>query len=143
MAEEVNYTVFMHAPWGGATGEGDIVIWDANWAAGTFKWQIGDPSDLTIVKSLGNASAGSEGVSAVYDANYQHPTSGAQGPATIITPQIDEATLEGAAIAALFDGINDLVLPYTFYLTPPVATGLPERVHQFGTMTVKKGVADA
>lgn len=135
MPAEINFTAFKHAPWGGATGDGDIVVWDQDWSSATFLWQFGAPSDLAQDISLDNASAGSEGVSATYTTTYDHPTSGASGPATLIRPQINEATLE----ALTFDGVEDLILEHTLYVT---AAGV-KRVLVYGTATIKQGVADA
>lgn len=136
MAAEIDITAFKHAPWGGETGDGDIVVWGQDWSGATFLWQFGSPTDLAEDISLGNASAGSEGVSATYSASYDHPTSGASGAATIIRPQINEATLE----ALSFTGQEDLALEHTLYVTP---SGGIRRVLAYGSFTIKQGIADA
>lgn len=132
MAFETNISMFKHAPWGGATGVGDIVIWGTDWSGATFSWKFGSASDLAADITLANAAAGSEGVSATYGA-YTHPISGEEGFATIIRPQIDAATLE----ALTYSGVDDLSLEHTFYVTP---SGEPERVLTFGTVTIEQGV---
>jgi hypothetical protein len=136
MAFEFNPTAFKHVPWGGGSGLADIVVLGKDWSGATFLWQFGAATDLLIDISLANASAGSQGVSATYDAGYVHPETGAVVGATTIRPQIDEATLE----ALTYSGVADLELAHTFYITP---SGEPERVYCYGTMTIKQGVADA
>lgn len=135
MAFELDITAFRRVPWGGATALADIIVLGKNWSAATFLWRFGAPADLLMDISLGNASAGSQGVSATYDATYVHPDSGAVVGATTIRPQIDEATLE----ALTYSGVADLEVAHTFYITP---SGEPERVYCYGTMTIKQGVAD-
>lgn len=135
MAFELNMTAFRRAPWGGDTGLADIVVLGKDWSGATFLWRFGAPSDLAMDISLGNASAGSQGVSATYDAAYVHPTSGAVVGATTIRPQIDETTLE----ALSYSGVADLELAHTFYIDPADSI---ELVYCYGTMTIKQGVAD-
>lgn len=135
MAFELNIFAFRRAPWGGATGLADIVVLGKNWSAAAFLWQFGSPADLAADISLTTQTAGTQGVSATYDAGYLHPTSGAVVGATIIRPQIDETTLE----ALVYSGVADLLLEHTFYITP---SGEPERVYCHGSFTIKQGVAD-
>jgi len=136
MATEINQTIFKHAPWGGVTGDGDIVVWDIDLTAATFLWQFGAASDLAVDISLAGAAAGSQGVSVTYSASYEHPTSGATGAASVIRPQINEATLE----ALTYSGITDLELYHTLYVTP---SGGVREVYAYGTITIKQGMADA
>lgn len=135
MAFELDITAFRRVPWGGATGLADIVVLGRDWSGASFLWQFGAPSDLAQDISLTTQTAGTQGVSATYDANYVHPESGAVVGATIIRPQINETTLE----ALSYSGVSDLELAHTFYITP---SGEPERVYCYGTMTIKQGVAD-
>lgn len=91
-----------HAPWGGAKADADIVILGVDWSAGTFAMQFrnepGDDGDPLI--ALGNASAGSQGISTTYEPEVAHPLTGELTSATIIRPQIDETTLEDLDLAA-------------------------------------------
>lgn len=137
MAVEIDFTLFKHSPWGGATGEADVLVIGEDWSGATFLWQFGAGTDLAVDITLGNASAGSEGVSATYDSGYDHPETGeADVGATRIRPQINEATLE----ALTYSGVADLELEHTLYVTP---SGAPRRVVAYGTATIKQGVADA
>lgn len=135
MAYELNIEMYKHAPWGGETGLGDIVVYDVDWSGATFLWQFGAPDDLAPDISLGNAAAGSEGVSATYG-SYTDPISGEVGFATVIRPQIDESTLE----ALTYSGVSDLSLEHTLYITP---SSEPKRVEAYGGVVVKQLVADA
>lgn len=136
MAFELNITAFKHVPWGGNTGLADIVVLGKNWSGATFNWGFGAPASGTTGFRLSTVAAGSQGVSATYDAAYLHPESGAIVGATIIRPQVDEVTLEGLT----FTGSADLDLPHTFYIDP---TDEIERVYCYGTFTIKQGVVDA
>lgn len=136
MATEINYTIFRHAPAGGSTGDLDIVVNAINLTGATFLWQFGAPTDLAVDISLANEPVGSQGVSVSYNATYEHPTSGAVGPASIIRAQINEATLE----ALTYSGVADLELAHTLYVTP---SGGLRQVYAFGTVTIKQGMADA
>ena len=55
--------------------------------------------------------------------------------ASIITPQIDEATLE----ALTYTGAADLVLYHDLLVTP---SGLPQRAELYGTFTITQGIGD-
>lgn len=136
MAEEIDITAFKHVPWGGDTGDGDIVVWDEDLSGATFLWAFGAASDLAQDIALANAAAGSQGVSASYSASYTHTKTGQVGAATLIRGQIDESTMEGLT----YSGVADLELEHALYVTP--ASGL-EFVLAFGTMTIKQLVADA
>lgn len=122
------------APWAGATGDGDIAIEGVDWSGGafvmTFKYLVTDTSNAIL---LANATAGTEGVSATYNSAYVSARTGAVVGATIIRPQINEATLTGLTWAALVS----LALQYDLLVTP---TGLPQQVICFGTMTIRKGI---
>lgn len=136
MAEELDIIAFNTTPFGGNTTEADIIIWGVDWSDAAFSMLIGAASDLVADIELGVAAAGTEGISATYSATYQHPTNGSSGPATLVRPQIDEGTLS----ALTYDGVNDLELKYTLYVTP--TDGL-ERVHCFGAFTIKQQMVPA
>lgn len=135
MPTEINHTIFKHAPWGGTTGDGDIVVNNIDLTSAVFLWQFGAASDLAPDISLTNAAEGTQGVSVSYSAVYEHPTSGAVGPASLIRPQINEATLE----ALTYSGVADLELVHTLYVTP---SGGVREVYAYGVITIKQGVND-
>lgn len=128
-----------HTPWGGATGAGDIVILGVNWSAAAFVWAfcktIGGTPSTPNGFSLANAASGSEGVSATYDAAYVHPETGEVVGATRITPQVNEATLEGLT----YTGTDPLVLYHDLLVTP---SGQPQRPVAYGTLTIHQGIGD-
>lgn len=138
MAFERNYVHrSKHAPWGGGTGAGEIVVLGKDWSGAAFKWSfgpaVGSAADITLV----NAAAGAQGVSATYDANYVHPDTGAIVGATTIVPQIDEATLEGLAWGG--DPTAALVKQHELLVTP---AGEPQRPYAHGTFTLYAGIGD-
>lgn len=134
-AVEINYTAWKGAPWGGSTNDVQIIILGEDWSAHTFSWKFATAEGGSAVITLANAGAGSEGISKTYDADYEHPTSGAVVGATIIVPQIDEATLE----ALTFSGAAPLELFHQLYVTP---SGGAQFVERFGTLTVRQGISD-
>lgn len=136
MAFEKDIEMFKHAPWGGDTTLGDIVVLGRDWSGAAFNWGFGDPAAPATGFRLENASAGSEGVSATYDDEYVHPQTGAIVGATIISPQVESATLE----ALTYSDDDDLLLPHTLYIDP---TDQIERVYCYGTVTIKQGVPQA
>lgn len=134
MAFELNITAFKNVQWGGAIGDATLVKRGVDWSGATFKMEVRDSKGgATARVTLNNASAGSEGISAAYDANYVHPKTNEVGPATIITLQIDEATMEGLPD----DDPNDMVFYYDIHVTP---SGEPKRLLCHGTFTVDPGV---
>lgn len=136
MMVNVPISAFKRVQFGGAIGDGDLDIVGVSWAAATFKLDIrvlaGDTGGALV--SLANASAGSQGVSATYNAAYVLP-SGEVAAATIVRLQIDEATIEALALAARAD--DPVVLYYDLHVTP---SGLPKRVFCFGSFTIFPGV---
>jgi hypothetical protein len=123
-----------HVPWGGASGYADLIVLGENLSAATFVWAFADTDGGTPVITLSNASAGSQGVSATWDASYIHPESGEVVGATVIRPQIDEATFE-----ALSGWTGTKTLYHDLLITP---SGLPQFVECYGTMTVRMGIGD-
>ena len=134
MAFELPITAFRHAPWGGISGLADLVRLADDWSAATFQWVFADAAGGTAKITLANAAAGSQGVSATHDPDYPHPTSGAVVGATMIRPQIDEATLEG--LTSPTTPSDDIVLYHTLYVTP---SGSIKRVLCYGAFTIKQG----
>lgn len=134
MAFELPITAFRHAPWGGASGLADLVRLADDWSGAALLWVIADKAGGAVQITLVNVAAGSQGISASYDAAYPHPTSGAVVGATIIRPQIDVATLEGLTSPAIPS--DDIVLYHTLYVTP---SGGVKRVLCYGAFTVKQG----
>lgn len=135
MAFEKDYIAFKSAVFGGASGDVFIAVYGQDLSAAAFKWVFANPADLSPEIILAAASAGSQGISASYDAAAVHPVSGAVVGKTTIVPQINEATLEGLG----FVGVADKVLTHTLYETP---SGGSKRVRCFGTLTVKQGAPD-
>ena len=137
MAVNVPISAFKRVPFGGATGNGDIAVIGVNWSAATFRMEVRNlPGDSgTALVTLTNASAGSQGISATYDAKYPLPDGRGTAPTTIIRIQIDEATLEALALATPAN--EPLALHYDLHATP---SGEPKRVVCFGTFTIKPGV---
>lgn len=129
-----------HTPFGGSTGEGQIIMLGQNWTGAAFVWSFSTTPNAPAGSAatgftLNAATAGSQGVSVTYDANYVHPKTGAVVGASIITPQIDETTLE----ALTFTGTADLVLYHDLLVTP---SGQPQRCLLNGTLTIAQGIGD-
>jgi hypothetical protein len=134
MAFELPITAFRHAPWGGATALADLVRLVDDWDDATFQWLFSPTPGAQALITLGNAGAGTQGVSAAYVPDYVHPTSGAIVGATIITPLIDQTTLEGLPNPTPTSA--DIVLYHTLYVTPAEGT---KRVLCFGDFIIKQG----
>lgn len=132
MAFQKNYTAFASAVFGGASGRVFIDVLGQDLSGATYAWAFSETPGATAEFTLTAASAGSQGVSASYDANMVHPVTGAVVGGTRIVPQIDEATLEGLT----FSGSADLNLVHTLYETP---SGGSKRVRCEGILTVKQG----
>lgn len=137
MANREDLTAFKRTPWGGATGEGDLVLLGVDYSAAAFlmqiRWREGDAG--TAILTLANASAGIQGISATYDAGYLHPDTGAVMGATIIRRQIDEAAMEAIALASPAN--VTLNLKHDMHATP---VGLPKSVIVYGDFFIKPGV---
>ena len=125
-----------HTPWGGATGDADMIYLGVDWSAATFRLTLAPLPGSPALITLTNAAAGTQGISATYDAGYVHPNTGLVVGATIIRPQIDEVTFE-----ALTWGATDepLVLAHDMLITP---SGEPQFVWFDGEFTIHPGVGD-
>lgn len=135
-----NYPIYhysRHVPWGGATGDADIILFGPDYSGATFVMSLADKIGGTTLKTIGNATAGTEGISATFEADFTHPTTGEKGSATIIRPQIDEASWE--ALTWGTDTAEPLVLAYDLLITP---SGAPQRAICYGTFTLYAGIAD-
>ncbi|WP_146215330.1 hypothetical protein [Blastomonas natatoria] len=117
-----------------------LVIIGPNWSGAAFKMDLRqNPGDTgTAILSITGATAGSQGISATYDAAYAYVDAQGQpatAPATKVMIQIDEATIEGLDLGTPTD--KPLVLHYDLHITP---SGEPKRVYCEGTFTIKPGV---
>lgn len=131
MAVEKDLNAFRHTPFLHV-----IRRLGVDWSGASFKLQARTAKDAGDTEiDLSNAAAGSEGISAVYDAGYIHPETNAVVGATTITVQVNEATMEGLPAAS--PATDDLVLVYDLHVTP---TGDLKRVLTYGTFTVDPGV---
>lgn len=137
MAVELNIGAFKRVPFGGASGEGDIPVISVDWSGATFKMELRvNPGDTgTALVSLTNAAAGSQGISATYEDAYAMPDGSGTVIATIIRPQIDEATIEGLALGARTS--DPVELYYDIHVTP---SGSAKRLLCFGKFTIYPGV---
>lgn len=136
MAAELNIAAFKRVPFGGSSGEGDIVLLGYDWSGAAFAMDIRvNPGDTgTPLVGLTNASAGAEGISATYNAAY--PLSdGSTAGATIIRPQINESTMEALALSARPK--DPVALHYDLHVTP---SGQNKRVLAYGKFTIYPGV---
>lgn len=136
MAVKLDISAFKRVPWGGASGYADLPVVGVDWSAAAFKMDIRIcPGDATTpLVSLTNATAGSQGISATYDAGYVMPDGEVVG-ATIIRPQIDEPTLEALALSARAS--DPVALSYDLHITP---AGGVKSVVCFGAFTILPGV---
>jgi hypothetical protein len=137
MAQELDIVVrSKRVQWGGASGEADIVWMRENLSAGTFKMEIralpGDTGAALV--TLNAAAAGSEGISAAWDAGYVHPVTGAVVGATTVRLQINETTMEGLATAS--PGDDPVEAYYDIHLT---LSGV-KRLFAFGRFIYHPGV---
>lgn len=136
MAFELNWLAWKQVPWGGATGDQDMTYYGQNWSAATFKMQIrlGLAETGAALITLTNAAAGTQGISATYNAAIIDLETGKVVGGTIIRPQIDAATLIALALGSPVT--SDVVLYADLHITP---SGLPKRLVRYGTFTVKPG----
>lgn len=136
MAYERNYFhPSKHVPWGGDGGVSITVIGE-DLSAATFVWAFAASVGASPLITLGNAAAGSQGVSATYDPDYIHPDRRVVVGATTIVPLITEATLEALTYPT---APANLVLAHDLLLTP---SGGQQRVICYGEMTIRQGVGD-
>ena len=126
-----------HTPWGGATGTADMIVLGLDWSGAAFKMSFAPLVGSAAVITLTNAAAGTQGISATYDAGYVDDVTGLVVGATIIRPQIDEATFEALTWGS--DTTAPLVLYHDFIVTP---TGEPQFVWFDGVTTILPGVGD-
>jgi hypothetical protein len=127
-----------HAPFGGATGAWNIDVTGIDWSAATFVLAAATEEGAAAVFTLGNATAGTEGVSASYDAAMVDPVSGKVTGGTVICPQVDEATLE--AISWGTTPTNEPLPLFWELLVTPVSE--PQRQLCCGTLRLYRGVGD-
>lgn len=115
----------------------DLPVEGSDYSGGTFLMEVRQkPGDSgTALLTLGNASAGSQGISAVYDAAYPDPETGEAFGATVFTLRIAEASLEALSLATPAD--KPVELHYDFHLTP---AGGDKFVLCRGTFTYYPGV---
>ncbi|HUD30609.1 MAG TPA: hypothetical protein VMQ93_17210 [Novosphingobium sp.] len=135
-----NYAIYhysRHVPWGGAVGDADFILFGPDYSAAAFTLSLAAAQGGPALKTIGNAGAGSEGISATFEDDFAHPVTGETGSATIIRPQIDEASLEALAWGP--DLTVPLVLSYDLLMTP---VGAPQRAICFGTFTLYAGISD-
>lgn len=128
-----------HVPWGGASGDADIIEMGVNLTGAAFAMNFATANGGTPIAgiALTTATAGSQGVSVTYDADYVHPETGEVIGASTIRPQIDEASLEALTWGA--DPSAPLVLRYDLLVTP---SGTPQEVYCYGTFTLHPGIGD-
>lgn len=124
-------------PFGGAVGDADIVYLGEDWSGASFTMAFAATEGGSALFTLSNAVSGSQGISATFDADYVHPTTGLAVGATTICPQINEVTFEGLAFSN--DPSAPLVLYFDLLVTP---IGGPQRVLCKGTLSVYQGVGD-
>lgn len=119
VAKPINLAADKRAPWGGISGDADIVVLGLDWSAGTFSMELrAEPgAQGAPLVALSTASPGAQGISASYDAGYLHPKTAATVGATIVRPQINETTLEGLAYGA--DPADPVTLFYDIHATVP------------------------
>lgn len=137
-AIQLDLVAWRRVPFGGGSGAQDVVLLGLDWSAASFAMQVraaaGDTG--TPYVSLIGAAAGTQGISATYDAGYIHPTTGAVVGATTIRPQIDQATLAAIPLAP-DDPAAPLTLWYDLHVTP---VGLPMMQFLYGQFTLNPGV---
>lgn len=126
-----------HAPWGGGSGAGEIVAYGVDWSGAAFNWAFADAVGSAALITLANQPAGTQGVSAVYDASLVHPVSGAIIGGTIIMPLIAEDAFEGLSWGA--DPAATKVLQHDLLITP---AGGVQRPYCFGTLSIHPGIGD-
>lgn len=139
MAPRIDLTAYKRVPFideDGAT----IVFVDENYADAALAMHIrnnpGDTGDPVL--SLAGASAGTQGISVTYVADYAYEDEKGveqEGPASLVLIQIDEATLEGLSLGTPTD--KPVTLYYDLHVTP---AGAPKRVVAEGKFIINPGV---
>lgn len=133
MAVELNIVaVSKRVPW-----VEDLAVEGPDYSAGTFKLELRqDPGDTgTALVTLNNAAAGVEGISATYNTAYADPETAQTFAATVFVFRINEATMEGLAIAT--PTRNPVILHYDLHITP---VGGTKFVLCYGSFTYQPGV---
>lgn len=125
-----------HTMFGGATGTGDWLEEGIDLSGAAFVMTLAAEQGASALVTLTTQSAGTEGVSASYDADYEN-AAGVNVGATTITAQIDETTLEGLTWGD--DPAAPLVLEYDLLVTP---SGAPQQLYYYGSFTLYPGVGD-
>lgn len=128
-----------HVPWGGASGNADIVRMGLDLTTASVAMNFALTKGGTPIAGLAlvNAAAGTQGISLTYDAGYVYPGTSVVVGATIITPFIPEAAFE----ALTWSGSSDdpMTLYYDLLITP---SGQPQQVFCFGAFTLYPGIGD-
>lgn len=120
--------------WGGSNGEADLFIYGMDWSAATFSMTFAyAQGDASPAITLVNTAAGSQGVSATYDATLIHPTTGAVVGGTRIRPQINAATLTGLQWTA---PLVTKTMHYDLVITP---TGISPIPYSYGMFKIRVG----
>ena len=132
MAAELHLPAFKRVPF-----KDSIDILGPDFSGAAFALHIRNhPGDTgSPLVSLTTATAGTQGVSATYDAAYVYDDEGSTAPATVILVQIDEATLEALALNNPTSG--PLELSYDLHITP---SGGVKFVAAYGKFTIYPGV---
>ncbi|WP_439538667.1 hypothetical protein [Sphingomonas sp.] len=117
----------------------EIVIVGPDYSDADFlmEWRNLPGDTGTAVLSLDTQTAGTEGISAAYDAAYEFvDADGAEvtAPATIITVQVDEATAEALSLGT--PSKSGVQLSYDLHITPDGGTKF---VALRGTVTIDPG----
>ncbi|MFN3474095.1 MAG: hypothetical protein ACK4ZW_08625 [Blastomonas sp.] len=137
MAATLNLTAFKRVPFVESDGA-TIVHIGPDWSDAAFKMDIRQaPGDTgTPIITLATATAGSQGISATYEAAYLFQVNGTPttAPATKILIQIDEATIEALDLGTPPD--EPVELYYDLHATP---SGGIKRVLCEGKFTIKPG----
>lgn len=125
-----------HAPFGGATGDWDIEHEGNNWSAAAFVLAVANQEGGTPLFTLTNATAGSQGVSATYEAGMIDGDTGLVVGGTRIRPQVNESTLEAISWTPTD---KPLSLFWDLLITP---SGGVQFSHSCGNALLYSGVGD-
>lgn len=108
-----------------------------DYSGATLKMEVRQlPGDSgAALLTLNGAAAGSEGISAAYDAGYTDPETGEAFAATVFTFRIAEATLEALGLGTPSN--EPVRLNYDLHVTP---SGGDKFVLCYGTFTYYPGV---
>lgn len=114
-----------------------LAVEGADYSAATFAMEIRNkPGDTgTALVALANATAGTQGISCTYNPAYVDPETGEAFAASVITFQINEATMEGLPTASPTDASIDA--HYDLQITP---SGGVKFLLCYGAFTYAPGV---